>query len=139
MNSASSFDGANGEAGRICEAAHDPCLPLERTGDGLVDGCGVREVDHVDVALGGCDDEQLILDVHAVDALLARQSTDGLGTLEVPELDGLVPGTSRDVVLAASLEPADALDAVLVGLGLLRRDGAAGGGSAEVDNVEHAC
>ena len=93
----------------------------------------------MDVALGGCDDEQLILDVHAVDALLARQGTDGLGALEIPELDRLVPGTSRDVVLAAGLEPADALDAVLVGLGLLCRDGAAGGGSTEVDDVEHAC
>lgn len=139
MNSASSFDGANGEAGRICEAAHDPCLPLERTGDGLVDGCGVREVDHVDVALGGCDDEQLILDIHAVDALLARQSTDGFGTLEVPELDGLVPGAGRDVVFAACLEPAHALDGFLVGFCLLRRDLAGRGGSAEVDNVEHAC
>lgn len=139
MNGASSFDGADGEASRICEAAHNSCLPLERAGDGLVDGCGVGEVDHVDVTLGGCYDKQLILNVHAVDALLASQSTNGLGALEIPELNSLVPGASRDVVLAAGLEPANALDAVLVSLGLLRRDGAAGGGSAEVDNVEHAC
>lgn len=81
----------------------------------------------------------MIFDVHAVDTLLARQCTDRLSALEVPELHGLVPRASSDVVLASSLEPADALDAILVGFGLLRRDGTAGRGGAEVDNVEHAC
>ena len=90
------------------------------------------------MALRSRDDEQLVLDVHAVDAVLALQRADGLRTLQVPELDRLVPGAGRDVVLAARLEPAHALDGFLVGLGLLCLYLAAGGDVAEVDNVEVA-
>ena len=83
-------------------------------------------------------DEQLILDVHAVHAVLALQRADGLRALQVPELDGLVPGAGRDVVLAACLEPAYAPDGLLVGFGLLCLYLAAGGDIAEVDDVEVA-
>jgi hypothetical protein len=41
LNSASSFNGADGKTSRIRETAHNPCLPLERAGDGLIDSCGV--------------------------------------------------------------------------------------------------
>lgn len=90
----------------------------------------------MDVSLGRRNDQQLVLDVHTVDALLALQRTHWLSALQVPELDRLVPGASRDVVLAAGLEPAHAFDTLAVGFGLLGLDLAAGGGGAEVDNVE---
>lgn len=91
LDGASTFNGANSETSRICEAADDSCLPLERTGNGLVDCRWVGQINHVDVALCRRNDKQLILDIHAVDALLTLQSTDGFGALQVPELYRLVP------------------------------------------------
>lgn len=137
LDGAAAFDGTDCEAVGVGETAYDARLPLERAGDGFVDGGWVAEVDHVDVAFGGCDDKQLVFDVHAVDALLSLQCRYGLGTLEVPELDRFVPGPGCDVVFAAGLEPAHAFEAFAVGFGLLGLNLAAGGGGAEVDNVEH--
>ena len=91
LDGASSFDGANSETSRICEAADNPCLPLKWAGNGLVDGSWVCEVDHVDVAFCRRNHQQLILDVHTIDALLTLQCTDWFSALQIPELDGLVP------------------------------------------------
>lgn len=139
LDGASAFNGANGETSGIGKAADNSCLPLERTGNGLVDGGWVGQVHHVDVALCCRNDKQLVLDVHAIDALLTLQGSDGLGALQVPELDRLVPRARRNIVFTASLEPAYALDGILVGFGLLGGHSAAGWGCAKVDNVEHAC
>lgn len=139
LDGASTFDGTNSETSRIREAANDSCLPLERTGDSLVDCRWVGQVDHVDVALCCRNDKQLIFDIHAVDTLLTLQSTDGFGALQIPELDCLVPGAGRDVVLSTGLEPTYTLDGVLMGFGLLCGNGTAGWGVAEIDNIEHAC
>jgi hypothetical protein len=49
------------------------------------------QVDHVDVTLSGCDYEELVLDVHAVNALARIQGTNWLCALQIPELDSLVP------------------------------------------------
>jgi hypothetical protein len=138
LNCAAAFNRADREARRVAEAAHHACLPLKRARNRLVDLGRVLQVHHVDVALGRRDDEQLVLDVHAVDALARVECRDGLGALEVPELDRLVPRPGRDVVGAAGLEPAHAFDALGVRFGLLRGYLAARGRGAEVDDIEVA-
>jgi hypothetical protein len=138
LDCAAAFDGSYSETGRVTEAGHDAGLPLQRGGDSLVDLGRVLEVDHVDVAFSSCDNEELVLDVHAVHALPCVQRTDRLSALQVPELDRLVPGARRDVVVAAGLEPAHAFDAFGVRLCLLRRDLAACGCGSEVDDVKVA-
>lgn len=82
---------------------------------------GVVEVHDVDVALGSCDDEQrVLLDVHAVDALLALQGAHGLRGVrgrQIEVLDCLVPRASyEDLLGVLEHEPADALDTRLVRL-----------------------
>jgi hypothetical protein len=138
LNRAAAFDRANGKARRVAEAAHYARLPLQRAGDCLVDLGRVLQVDHMDVALRRGDDEQLVLDVHAVHALFCIQGTNGFRALQIPELDRLIPGPGCNVVGAAGLEPAHAFDALGMCLGLLGRNLAAGGGGAEVDDVEMA-
>jgi hypothetical protein len=138
LDGAATLNTTDSETRRIGEAANNPCLPLQRAGNRLVDCGRVRQVHHQDVALRRCDDEQLVLDVHAVDALRALQRTDWLRALQVPVLDCLVPGAGCDVVFTRGLEPAHAFDAGFVRFGLLGGDGAAGGRGAEVDYVEHA-
>jgi hypothetical protein len=113
-------------------------LPLQGAGNGLVDLSRVLQVHHVDVALSSRDNKELVLDIHAVHALPRIQRADRLRAFQVPELDSLVPRARRDVVVATGLEPAHALDALGVGLCLLRGDLAAGGCGAEVDNVKVA-
>jgi hypothetical protein len=110
------FDRSYGETGRVAEAGYYACLPLQGTGDGLVDLGRVLQVHHVDVALSSRDNKELVLDVHAVHALPRIQRADRLRAFQVPEFDGLVPGAGRHVVVATGLEPAHASDA----LGVLR-------------------
>ena len=136
LNRAASLDTADCEARSVGEATDNTCLPLERADDGLVNLGGFVQVDHVDVSLSGCDNEQLVLDVHAVNAVLAVQCANGLRTLQIPELDLLVPGACRDVVLSAGLEPAHALDGFIVCFGLLCLHLTAGSDVTEIDNVE---
>jgi hypothetical protein len=138
LNCAAALDGSNGETGCVAEAGHNAGLPLQRAGDGLVDLGRVLEIHHVDVALSSCDNKELVLDVHAVHTLPRVERADRLRALQVPELDRLVPGARRDVVVAAGLEPAHAFDAFGVGLCLLRRDLATCGRGAEVDDVKMA-
>ena len=66
-----SLDTTDREACRVGKAADNPCLPLEGTLQGLVEFVGAREVDDVDVAIGGAHDEQVVPHVHRVDAVLA--------------------------------------------------------------------
>lgn len=135
LNCTASFDGANGEACRVGKTAHYPCLPLQGTGDRLVDCRRVTQVDHVNVSLRSRNDKQLVLDIHAIHALSRIQGANGLRTLQVPKLDRLIPRPSRNVVFAACLEPAHAFYGLRVGLGLLGWNLAAGRGGAEVNNV----
>jgi len=108
LNCTSALDRADGESGRVREAAHNPRLPLQRTRDRLVNLARLVQIYNVDVALGRRNDEQRVLDIHAVHALLALQLADGRLAREVPVLDRLVPGARGQEVLAAVLEPADA-------------------------------
>lgn len=138
LNRAASFNRTYGETRGIAEAAHYARLPFQRAGNRLVDLCRICQVDHVDVSLCRCDDEQLVLHIHAIHALLSVQGTYGFSALQIPELDALVPGASRDVVFAARLEPAHALDGLAMCFCLLRGDLAGCGGGAEVNDVKVA-
>lgn len=110
-------------------------MPLQGTGNRLVDCRRVAQVDHVNVSLCRRNDKQLVLDVHAVHALSRIQRAHGFRALQVPKLDRLVPGSGRDVVFAARLEPAHAFYTLGVGFCLLGLDLAAGRGRAEINNI----
>jgi len=113
LDSASTLDAANSKTGSVGEAAHNSSLPLERALERLVELVGLREVDDVDVAVGGTNDEHLVSDrVHGVDAILALQGSDGVGCAQIPVLDGLVPRASDEhggVVYGDGLDAADRL------------------------------
>lgn len=72
LNCASSFDAANCEAAGVCEAADDSCLPLQRTLKALVERPRVVQVDDVAPSVCCADNEELVADVHSVDAILTR-------------------------------------------------------------------
>lgn len=136
LDSAAALDRADSETRCVCEAGDYARLPLQRAGDGLVDLGRVLQVDHVNVALRGCDDQQLVLDVHAVHAFSRIQRSNWLGALEIPELDGLVPRACGDIIVAAGLEPAHTPNSFLMGFCLLRGDGAACWSLTHIDDVE---
>lgn len=96
LNGTPALDTANSKTRCVGEAADDPCLPLERALHGLVELIRVVEVDDVDVAISSADDQQLILDIHGVDALLGIDCDDRrhIAGADIPILDGLVPRTS---------------------------------------------
>lgn len=132
------LDTTHGETRRVAEAADNARLPFEGAGDALVDLGRIGQIDHVDVALRRRNDEQLVLHIHAVYALAGIERPHWLLRLQIPELDALVPGARRDVVLAARLEPAHAFDGFGVRFCLDLVDLAGCWGLAEVDNVQHA-
>jgi hypothetical protein len=138
LNRAPSLNTPHREPRRVAKAAHNPCLPLQRARNCFVDLCWIAQVHHVNVALRCRYNEQVAVDVHAVHALTRIECTDRLRALQVPKLDRLVPRAGCDVVFAAGLEPAHALDGFGVGFGLLGGDLATCGRGAEVDDVEVA-
>lgn len=91
LDGAAALDGADGEARGVCEAADDACLVFQRGLHGFVEFGGLVEVDDVDVAVCGADDEELVFHVHGVDAFLAFESADGRRLAQVPEFHGFVP------------------------------------------------
>lgn len=91
LNGAATFDTAHGKARRVGEAADYPRLPLQGGLHSLVELGGVVEVDDVDVSVSCTDDQELVLDVHRVDTLLAFHSGDRSRLSEIPILDSLVP------------------------------------------------
>lgn len=120
MDGAAAFDGADCEARCVREAADDSSLPFERTRDGLVYLARIVQVNNVYMALGCRNNEQGVLDVHAVHTLLALQLADGVFAGQVPVLDSLVPRARGQKVLATVLEPADALDTGAMRLPVVR-------------------
>jgi hypothetical protein len=140
LNRTASFYGPDGEPTRIRKAAHDPSLPLKRARNRLVDFPRIIQVHHVDMALRGPNNHEVfihvLLRVQRVDALAAVQRRHRVRRLQVPELDGLVPGSGREVVDAVCVEPSHAFDGFAVGFGFLGRDFAAVGRGAQVGDVD---
>jgi len=132
LNSTSAFDGTDSETCGIGETADSSGLPFERTLNCLVCSCRLVEVEDLDEAIGSSDDKKLVACVHGVDALLALDGSNGVLLAAVPVLDGLVPGTSDDHVLAVDRNAFYALDGLVVGGNCLR-----GGGAAS--EIEHHC
>lgn len=95
LNGAATFDTAHGKARRVGEAADYPRLPLQGGLHSLVELGGVVEVDDVDVSVSCTDDQELVLDVHRVDTLLAFHSGDRSRLSEIPILDSLIPRTGN--------------------------------------------
>jgi hypothetical protein len=88
LNRAPALDAADGEAvGCGGEAADHTGLEFQRGLDGLVEGFGLVEVDNVDVAIGGADDEQLAAGVEGVDAVLVFDCDGGFVGAEIPIFD----------------------------------------------------
>jgi hypothetical protein len=108
------LDTPDGKPLRVGEAAHHTRLPLQRALQGLVELGGLLEVDDVDVAVRGADDEQVVPNVHRVDALLALHGAGRGLAPEVPVLDGLVPRPRHGHGRAVGLEVLDAADRLVV-------------------------
>jgi hypothetical protein len=138
LNCTTSLNGSDSKTRRVAKTRHNTCLPLQRARNRLVNLGRILQVDHVDMALSSCDDQQLVFHIHAVHALLRIQRTDGFRAFQVPELDCLVPRAGCNVVITAGLEPAHAFDGLGMGFCLLRRDLSTGGGGTEVNDVEVA-
>ena len=120
MDGAAAFDAADGEAHGVGEAAHDSRLVFQRGLEGLVEFSGFVKVDNVDVAVGGGDDEELVLDVHGVDALLVLDVGDGSGAAEVPVFHCLVPGAGHEHGVARGFDEAARPNGCVVRCDLLR-------------------
>lgn len=93
LDSAAAFDTTNREASGVCEAADHPCLPLQRGLQGLVESGRVVEIDDVDIPVCRADDEELVLDIHCVDAFLTFHRRNRSCLSQIPIFDGLVPRT----------------------------------------------
>lgn len=134
LDGAAALDAADGEAGAVVEARHDARLPFQGRLDGFVEFARVAEVDDVDVAVGGRDDEEGADDVEGVDAFLAGDGGDGVGGAEVPVFHGFVPGAGDEHLglLGWDVDEAGAADGGVVG-----GDLGCGGGVARGE-VEHS-
>lgn len=77
LDCAATLDGADGEAARVIETGDNSRLPFQRALNRLVEFSWLIEIDDVDVPVCGCDDKQVFVRVHAVDALLAVNGRDG--------------------------------------------------------------
>ena len=116
MDSAAAFDGADGEPGGVREAGYDSGLPFEWGLHCFVEFRGFVERDHVDIAVGGSDDEHFVFAVDAVDALLTGDCGDGVGGSEVPVFDCFVPAAGYENLgcLAGDIDHADGADGLVV-------------------------
>ena len=79
LDRAAAFDAADCEAGCICETGHDARLPFEGGLESFVEYSWFVEVDDVDVAVCGADDEHLVAGIDAVDSFLTLDRGDGVG------------------------------------------------------------
>lgn len=121
LNCAAAFNGTNGKSRCIRKTAHDAGLPLERALQGLVELEGIGEVDDVDVAVCGADDEQVVANIHSVDTFLRSDGANGRRASGIPVLDRLIPRTCHNhgAVGLRGLEKASALDGLVVNGNLL--------------------
>lgn len=134
LDGASTLHAADGEAAAVVEAGDDSRLPFQGRLHGFVEFGWVVEVDDVDVAVCGRDDEEGVDDVHAVDAFLAGDGGDGGGLAEIPVLDGFVPGAGDEHlgVLLGDVDETGAADGSIVRGDLL------GGGGVAGREIHHA-
>ena len=116
MDGAAAFDGADGEAGGVGEAAYDSGLPFQWRLHRFVEFGWFVERNNVDVAVSGGDDEHFVFAVDAVDALLAGDGGDGGGGAEVPVFDCFVPAAGYEdlACLAGDVDHADGADGLIV-------------------------
>lgn len=135
LDRASAFYAADGETGRVAEAADHPRLPLQRTLHRFVEFGRVLQVDDVDVSIRRRDHQQLILHVHTVDSLLAVHAGYGRRLSQIPVFDRLVPRARDEYGPGAvrHVDEADASDGLVV-----RRD-LDGGRVAGVEVEEAGC
>jgi hypothetical protein len=91
-------------------------LPLEGALERLVELHRIRKVDDVDVAIGGANHEQVLADIHGVDALLAGNAADWVARPQIPVFDGLVPraGNQHRAVGVWQLEELGTFDGLIV-------------------------
>ena len=91
MDGAATFYASDRETRGVGEAGDDPGLPFQRALQRLVEFRGLVEADDVDVAVRGCNDEEFVPRIHAVDTLLTVDGCYGGGLPQVPIFDGSVP------------------------------------------------
>ena len=96
LNSTTTFNTTHRKSRGIAEAANHSSLPFKRRLHSLVEFGRVVEVNDVDVTISGANDQELILDIHRVDSLLAIDVGDGSLLSQIPVFDSLIPGASHE-------------------------------------------
>lgn len=91
LDGTTALNTANGKSGSISKAADYPRLPLQGGLHSLVEFGWLVKVDDVDVAISSADDQQLVLNIHCVHALLAINIGDGGLLPQIPIFDSFVP------------------------------------------------
>lgn len=94
--------------------------------EGLVEFGGFVKVDDVDVAVGSRDDEESVLHVQGVDALLVLDVGDRGRAAEIPVLDRLIPRARHEHLVACGFNKAAHSDRLVVSSDLLRCGGVGG-------------
>lgn len=117
LDGASTFDTADGEPCAVCESAHNSRLPLQRALHGFEEGSGVLEINNMDPAFCGSNNQHsVVAHIHGVDALFCIDSDCSLLTRlsRVPILDRLIPAAGDKHGCAVVIECLDASDWLIV-------------------------
>lgn len=120
-NPAAPLDARRSPARAVGKRGHGLRLVPERGLERPRDRSRVLQVEEMDVALGGGDDEQPRFRIHRVDAVVTGDGGERVALPQVPEANRLVPGPGRDdrhAVRAGDLDEAHAADG-----GVVRADG----------------
>ncbi len=131
LHGATTLDGANSKALSILETSNSSGLVLQRRLESLVDLAWVGQVDNVDIAFSGSNNEEVILNIHGINSILHGDRCDSGRLAQIPVLDSLIPGTSNDHRVSTSLEEAHTANRLVVGSNL-------GSGSSSSAEVDHA-
>ncbi len=107
LDRAPTLDAPYSESVRVGKAADDPCLPLERALERLVELGRVFQVDDVDIAVGRAHHQQVVSHVHGVNSFLALHRRRRLALPQIPVFDGLIPRSCDHHRGAAVLEEPD--------------------------------
>lgn len=120
LNRAPSFDAADSETHRICEAAYDPRLIFEGRLHCLVEFVWLIRIYDVDISICSTNDEELILDIKCVDTFLTLKCPDWILLAHVPIFDSLIPGPSHKHVIAINVDESSTSHWLIVNSNLLR-------------------